>query len=120
MPVRLEGQIIALRTRIHIISVRRAALSLQIHLPKIAPLCFPEPCLASLLCARHERVSSLVLGDCINARMRWMSYFLPLFFMPCPPVLRGPFPPAFAANSFRAFSSRSSIVSVTIVVQDYI
>lgn len=32
-------------------------------------------------------------------------YFLPLFLIPCPPVLRGPFPPALAASSLRAFSS---------------
>lgn len=32
-------------------------------------------------------------------------YFLPLFLIPCPPVFRGPFPPALAASSLRAFSS---------------
>lgn len=47
------------------------------------------------------------------------SYFFPDFLMPWPPVLSGPLPPAFAAISFRAFSSGSFIASVTMVVQGW-
>lgn len=34
-----------------------------------------------------------------------LIYFLPLFLMPWVPVFKGPFPPALAAISLRAFSS---------------
>lgn len=36
-------------------------------------------------------------------------HFLPLFLIPCVPVLRGPLPPALAAISLRAFSSVESV-----------
>lgn len=41
-----------------------------------------------------------------------VAYFLPLFLMPWPPTLRGPFAPAFLAISSRAFLSVRTFVSV--------
>lgn|SRR5688572_15903242 len=54
--------------------------------------------------------------------MRWVSvaYFLPLFLMPCPPVLRGPLPPTLAASSLRAFSSVDMSARCFSLLVDYV
>lgn len=66
---------------------------------------FPPKLLSSF--SRHSvaRPSSGTAMQNHDIKASSSLYFLPLFLMPWPPVLRGPLPPALAASSFRAFSS---------------